>query len=130
MQIVRNRETSLSLDLAPLIDVVFQLLIFFMLTSVFTNPAMKIDLPKALSGEQADNQQIVIGINHEGELTVNGKVSSLANLKDDLTALLRDDPDKPIHIHGDKEMAYKFFVEVMDAARLAGAKQINIVHQK
>lgn len=130
MQIIRARKPSLSLDLAPLIDVVFQLLIFFMLTSAFTSPAMKIDLPRAASGEQSQQNQIVIGVDESGQLTLNGRPSSLADLKNDLRDLLADDPDKPIQLHGDKNMAYRYFVEVMDVARLAGAKQINIVHQK
>jgi len=130
MQIIRARKPSLSLDLAPLIDVVFQLLIFFMLTSVFVNPSMKITLPKAVSGETSSQELIIISINQAGEMAINSQLTSLGTLKEDLKGYLQEDPGKPIHIRGDKEMPYKYFVEVMDVARQAGAKQINIVHQK
>jgi biopolymer transport protein ExbD len=130
MEIIRARKPRLSLDLAPLIDVVFQLLVFFMLTSVFIQPAMKIVLPQAASTEETPREEIMISIDPQGEIFINEQRSSFADLKDDLAVHIGADPQRPVHIRGDQDMPYKYFVEVMDVARQLGARQVLIVHQR
>jgi biopolymer transport protein ExbD len=129
MEIIRARKTKLSMDLAPLIDVVFQLLVFFMLTSVFVNPSMKIVLPRAGGGETDNMEHITVSISEDGRVAVNDRPSSLDSLINDLEDVLAGGPI-PVRIRGDKDMPYKYFVRAMDAARRAGARQVHIVHEK
>lgn len=128
MEIIRARKSKLSLDMAPLIDVVFQLLIFFMLTSSFSHATMNVALPKAKTVDQPQQEKIVISISETGDIFLNEQKTSMEFLRKDLSVYLQD--QSSVHIKGDKNMPYKFFVEVMDTARQAGAKQINIIHQK
>lgn len=116
--------------MAPLIDIVFQLLIFFMLSSSFLNPALRLDLPKAVQQDQKVPEQIVITIDRHGSLYLNTQKILMSDLKPQLeTKFLNSESKKSVHLRGDKEMPYKFFVEVMDLARQAGANQINIMHE-
>ena len=129
MEFLRAKKASLSLDMAPLIDVVFQLLIFFMLSSSFLAPALKLDLPQAVSRDVKELEQVVVTIDREGQVFLNTRKTSMADLRSDLEAALRRGPKKAVHLRGDKEMPYRFFVQAMDLARQAGAKQIQIVHE-
>ncbi|MBI4372758.1 MAG: biopolymer transporter ExbD [Candidatus Omnitrophica bacterium] len=129
MEFIRPKKISLSFDMAPLIDIVFQLLIFFMLSSSFLNPALKLSLPKAQIHDSKEPQQMVVSIDREGKVFVNKNQVSMTHLKTELERRLIQDSKKSVHIRGDQEMAYKYFVQVIDLARQAGAKQVNIVHE-
>ena len=131
MEFIRPKKVSLSFDMAPLIDIVFQLLIFFMLSSSFLNPALRLDLPKAVYQDQKVPEQIVISVDRNGTIFLNTKKTSLSDLKSRLESkFAEEDAKKSVHLRGDKDMPYKFFVEVMDVTRQAGAHQINIVHEE
>lgn len=129
MEFVRPKRTSLSLDMAPLIDVVFQLLIFFMLSSSFLTPMLRLTLPKASTRDEQQAQRLVVSVDKTGQVFVNTQPVSLEMLQDELKRRLGSDPSRTVHLRGDEEMSYKLFVRVMDIARQAGARQINILHQ-
>lgn len=129
MEFVRPRKSSLSLDMAPLIDIVFQLLIFFMLSSSFLAPSFKLNLPKAVTQDTREQERIVISVEKNGSIYVNSKEVELESLKFELTPRLEKDPKKSVHFRGDREIPYSRFVEITDLARQAGAKQINIIHE-
>lgn len=129
MEFIRPKRVSLSLDMAPLIDVVFQLLIFFMLSSSFFNPALKLNLPKAVEQDRREPERIVVSVSRSGDISVNSNSISITELKAHLEKELFSDREKAIHLKGDGEMPYRLFVQVMDLARQAGARHINIVHK-
>lgn len=130
MELVRPRKTKLSIDMAPMIDVVFQLLIFFMLTSVFAQPSLRLDLPKASIIDQQKQERVVISLTADGHIHLGDKVVPMERLKQEITLGLEKAETKAVDIKADKNMPYKYFVEVMDLSRQAGAKQVNIVHEK
>lgn len=130
MEFLRPRRPTLSLDMAPLIDIVFQLLIFFMLSSSFLNPALKLNLPKAVTQDSKEPEQIIVSIGRKGSIFINHDEIQMERLTLALSQKLSGRTRKSVHVRGDKEMPYKYFVEVMDAARQAGATQVNIVHEK
>lgn len=129
MEFIRPKRVSLALDMAPLIDIVFQLLIFFMLSSSFFNPALKLNLPKAVQQDRREPERVIVSIDRMGTVSVNAARVPMAKLQAHLEAKLIQDPRKSIHLRGDQDMPYRLFVEVMDLARQAGARQINIVHE-
>jgi len=129
MELIRTRKSRLSMDLAPLIDVVFQLLVFFMLTSTFAQPAMKLILPKATVTDLAQKETIVISIDKQGEIFLNNRPTTFDSLKSDLQEVIKKYDDPSVHVKGDRDMPYKFFVQVMDVAKQAGATHVLIVHQ-
>lgn len=133
MKFPRRAREPVSIDLAPLIDVVFILLLFFVVTTTFTRETqLKVDLPEAVSGEQvaADLKiplEILVGV--DGSFAVNGKSLS----KNDLSALmealrLESDGDKsvPVVLSADGQAPHQAVVTAMDAASKLGFAHLRI----
>jgi biopolymer transport protein ExbD len=129
MEFIRPKRASLSLDMAPLIDVVFQLLIFFMLASSFLTPMLNLTLPKASTQDKPQTKRLIISVDKAGQIFVNAEPVALGALREELARWLKLDPTGAVHLRGDEGMSYKLFVQIMDTARQAGARQINILHQ-
>lgn len=129
MEFVRPKKPALSFNMAPLIDIVFLLVIFFMLSSSFLNPALKLTLPHAAAHDQQESEQVVVSIDQAGAIYVNARRIPEDRLKGELETRLAASKDKSVHLRGDRDMPYHLFVHVMDLARQAGARQVNIVHE-
>ena len=113
------------IDIAPLIDMVFQLLIFFMLTSSFVmQPGIKINLPKAVTSETVKYENIEIILSSENVTYLNEKVITTQELKNLLKEVARR--KQPILIKADKRASLGRVVEIWDIARDLGITQINI----
>ncbi len=113
------------IDIAPLIDIVFQLLIFFMLTSSFImQPGIKVNLPKAVTSEIVSSENIEILITGESIIYLSGKVITMQELKKLFT--LASKRQQSILIKSDKRAALGRVVEIWDMARDLGISQINI----
>lgn len=112
-------------DIAPLIDIVFQLLIFFMLTSSFImQPGIKVNLPKAVTSEVVKENNIVIIISREDVVYINNNVFTTQELKNYLSK--GRNADKPILIKSDKRASLGRVVEIWDLCREMGISQLNI----
>lgn len=129
MDFIRPRKPSIGLDMTPMIDIVFQLLIFFMLSSSFLNPSLKLTLPKAIQHDTREVEKIVVSVDKTGNTFINTEKFPKEELKGQIEKRFLGDSKKAVHLRGDADMPYKLFVEVMDIARQAGAQQINIVHE-
>jgi biopolymer transport protein ExbD len=113
------------IDIAPLIDMVFQLLIFFMLTSSFVmQPGIKINLPKAVTSEVVKYENIEIIVSGENVTYLNGKVITTQEVKNLLKEVAKR--NQPILIKADKRASLGRVVEIWDIARDLGITQINI----
>lgn len=128
MEFIRPKKAGLSIDMTPMIDIVFQLLIFFMLSSSFLTPALKMNLPKADSKQAPEQQQIIVSIDREGHFFVNQQQVPQEQLREQLSPLVSASEKKAVFVRGDADMPYKYFVAAMDSARKAGATQVNVVH--
>lgn len=117
--------------MAPLIDVIFLLLIFFMLSSTFTKPSMELKLPQAVeTNDILEPEFIVISAGREGRIAMNGEDIDLEMLGARVKTLREQMNEEPaIHVKGDKDMPYSVFVRVLDQVRQAGAFRIHIVHE-
>ena len=129
MQFEGRRRTSNVPNLTPLIDIVFLLLVFFMLTSHFVrDEVLNIDLPEADSGAALDEpQQVEVIINAAGEYSLNKQIVSLQVLQELLIAELKNQKEKVVRIRGDENVELGVAIEVFDTARKAGASGIDIV---
>ena len=113
------------IDIAPLIDMVFQLLIFFMLTSSFVmQPGIKINLPKAVTSEIVKFEKIEIVVSSENVTYFNSKVVSTNELKNLLKQAAKR--QQPILIKADSRASLGRVVEIWDICRDLGITQINI----
>ncbi len=113
------------IDIAPLIDIVFQLLIFFMLTSSFIiQPGIKINLPKAVTSEVVKYDNIELMVSSESVIYLNGKVVNMQELKVLFKQVAKR--NQTILIKSDKRASLGRVVEIWDLARDMGISQINI----
>ena len=133
MRFPRKPREPVDINLAPLIDVVFILLLFFVVTTTFTRETqLKVDLPEAVSGEQVQAEvkaalEILIGV--DGSFALNGKSLS----KNDLTTLMEalrqesgGDKSIPVVLSADGKSPHKAVVTAMDAAAKLGFAQLRI----
>jgi len=113
------------IDIAPLIDVVFLLLIFFMLTSSFVmQPGIKIRLPKAVTSDVVRFENIELVISSENITYFNGKIVTAQELKNLLKQVAGR--NQPVLIKADKRSSLGRVVEIWDMARDLGIAQVNI----
>jgi biopolymer transport protein ExbD len=113
------------IDIAPLIDMVFQLIIFFMLTSSFVmQPGIKVNLPKAVTSEAVKYENIEIVVSSENVAYFSGKVITT----DELKYLLKQAAKRKqsVLIKSDRHAALGRVVEIWDLARDLGIAQVNI----
>lgn len=113
------------LDIAPLIDVVFLLLIFFMLTSSYIfQPGIKINLPKAVTSEVIQEKNLVITVSAKDTIYLNNRSVTLRQLKSHLEKAAHE--DRPILIKADRQVSLGKVVQIWDICREVGLTQINI----
>lgn len=131
MRFARRRRAEVDVNLTPLIDVVFLLLIFFMVSTTFTKEThMSIELPEA-SGDSArlSEKQIEVSITRSGEFAINEVAlhrHDLASLKSAIEKVSGGDRVMPMIITADASTPHQSVVTVMDAAGQLGFVQLSI----
>ncbi len=110
-----------TLDLAPMINIVFLLLIFFLLTSTAIKQGEAIDLPKAESAKKNEGENIVISINADHKLQLDRQEIQKSDLIGSLSEKLKGNANKVVVIEGDKKIEFALFGEIIDIAKQAGA---------
>lgn len=132
MNLRKHRRESPAIDLTPLIDVVFMLLIFFMVSTTFRDQSLiRIDLPKASpqQQQQKDEQTIVLTIDAQGDYFVNGRRivnNQLETLKKALRLAVGSRDHPPLTISADGKTPHQAVVTAMDAARQVGLVHLSI----
>ena len=128
MKINRQRKPQMRMEMTPLIDCIFQLLIFFMLSSPFLTPSIRLSLPTAEAGGPPQGQQIIITLDSEGQVFLNKQSTTFEQLSGELEKLLLESEARIVTIRADEQMTYEHFVRALDIARRSGAKHVNIAH--
>lgn len=119
------------MDLAPLIDVVFLLLIFFLLTAVFVKPSIPLDLPKSETAKVIDKPEVSVTIKKDGSIMLNDDDILLPELYAVLSKIYRDLlRARDISLMADKEVPFGRVIEVMDIAKRAGVENISVLTER
>jgi len=127
MEFEGRRRISTHLNIAPLIDVVFLLLIFFMLSSHFiTQPGIKITLPSAVTARLHPEEDIIISITEDSNLYLNERLVTLENLLEQLRIEIIKTEKKTVIIKADEKIDLGLAVKVMDIAKQADAERLVI----
>ena len=118
-----------AIDMSPLLDVVFILLIFFIVTTVFVRETgVEVDKPQAISAQRLQQTVILLAITADGEVVFDGNHIGVAGVRGTLEQLLQHN-ERPVVIQADKTVATELLVQVLDEAKLAGAKHVNLATQ-
>ena len=120
------------IDISPLVDVVFQLLIFFVITTTFlTDSGIPLDLPEAESGEQESVvEDLSVRVSADGGISFQGRTLSLADLEARLREAIATSPTSAVTIYGDGRVDYETVVKVIDLARRAEASGIVLATEQ
>jgi biopolymer transport protein ExbD len=123
-----RRPRDRNLDLTPLLDVVFQLLIFFMVSSQFVSPKSKLDLPVGRAGAQPEAaNSIRVEVTAGGELRVEGEVIADEDFEASVKAVVEARGVDRVQFHGDRTMDFGNFVGLMERAQEVGVNGFEIV---
>ncbi|MGI9466286.1 MAG: ExbD/TolR family protein [Rubripirellula sp.] len=128
---IKRSSIASTLSLTPLIDVVFLLLIFFLVTSEFEEEERRLDivLPTATSAVPMTSKprEVVIDINSEGELYLSGKATDLSGLQLFLEAAVSNNPtNQTVIIRADRTAAFQPVVSVMDVCNRTGVSDYSV----
>lgn len=127
IQFPYKEKEPFKLDLIPMINVVFLLLIFFMLTSTTpTKQKTKIELPKAKTAEKNSKQFLVMTIDKNGSMLLDGKNVTLEVLPTHLEKKIGEKKNTVISIHADKFIEFELFGKVIELAKQAGAEDFML----
>ncbi len=125
MQFRVKRYIKPVINIASLVDVLFLLLIFFMVTSAFVEqPNIKLELPATRHSEVSKVERTVLTISRDGQLFLKEKPVEKHNLEKELRRLRLDTGDEVLVLKADKMVPYGDVVDVMDGARGAGFKKV------
>ena len=130
---VDDREEP-QLNLTPLVDVLFLLLIFFLVGTQFTDAedAFEVDLPEAAAAAEplgGRPDELVVNVGPEGQLTLLGEPLGPDRLRERLAEVAAVYPDQTVVIRGDGASAYQYVVGVMDAVKSAGLTNLSLAVQ-
>jgi len=114
------------INVSPLIDIVFILLIFFIVTTVFVDETgVEIQRPQAASASQLEKNAILIAITADGRVVYGGNEIGVRGVRGVVKRLLKQD-DMPVIVQADRKAVIDLYAKVHDEAALAGAEQINL----
>lgn len=131
MEFERRRHNHAHMNIAPLVDVVFLLLLFFMLTShLMQEPAIKIKLPESKTAESQKEAIKTVYISKDGSLFFMDKKVDLKDIQTAIKNALKDVEHDFVRIKADKESDVGILVSVIDEVRLAGVRNYSIVTER
>lgn len=126
----RRQRAGAAVELTPLIDITFQLLIFFLLTAQFqTNPSFKVKLPKAKNQDVTQEPKaLVITISADGEYEVDRKIMDPRELELRVCTAAENGLITGVNVKADESTDHRHVVTVMDMAKGCGVEKLGILH--
>ena len=115
------------IDITPMLDIVFIMLIFFIVTTSFVKESgIDIQRPSAKTAEKKTKASILIAINQAGEVWVDRRKVDIRSVRANVERLHAESPEGAVVIQADKHAVTDLLVKVMDQIRLAGVKKISV----
>lgn len=131
MEFKRRLQPTARVDLVPMIDVVFQLVVFFMVSStLITRTGLNIDLPTAQSAQEAVSSAVVLSVVSEDEIYLGDTRLTLTELDAVLAERSAEYQDRSISIEADATIAYGTMIAVLDVLRGNGLRGANLVAEQ
>ena len=131
MKFKKSITTKNSIDITPMVDIVFLLIIFFMVSTTFVKTSgIKINLPEAVSSDSQPKNDIILSVNTKGEIFVGDKKVRLGSLGNVLKKRKLKKDSGVLIIRGDENIKYRTLVEVMDIAKMTGIEKISLATGK
>jgi biopolymer transport protein ExbD len=115
-----------SINISPLIDMVFILLIFFIVTTTFVEETgVEVDKPQAASAVRLEKNSILIAVTNNGEVVYGGREIGIAGVQPLVKRMIQKE-ELPVIVQADQKVQAALLVRVVDEAKLAGANKVSI----
>lgn len=129
--LLQKKNTTATIDMGPLLDMVFILLIFFVITTNFNQQTgVEVKKPKAQSATSQGQKTLLVGISKEGSIHIHGRQVSADGLEQILRRELLKQADATVVIVGDRSATLGRSVEVMDICARAGVGTVSIAAER
>ena len=124
-----DQDNDLTINILPMIDVLFAVLLFFVLSSLILtrNRAVTIERPKSSMSVAMDKEAIVVSLNQKGELFINSKKTQESSLINDLKSLKDENQTKQLLIDADRTSQYGDVFRIIEEAKSANFESIGLV---
>ncbi len=127
MKLLEKTPKKLLINITPLVDVLFILIIFFVVTSTFIEqPGVKLELPKATTARPEKVEKAVLTITRDQKLFFKGEAISLDALPERIQQAMAQSADHSLIINADEHVEHGFVIQVMDIARQNGVQKVVI----
>ncbi|MCK5222531.1 MAG: biopolymer transporter ExbD [Candidatus Aminicenantes bacterium] len=127
MEFKTKKKKGTIINITSLIDVLFLLLIFMMVSSTFIeDPGIKLDLPETQSAPSVKKSEYILSVKSDGSLFLNEKSLSLDELEENLKSTLVEMKDESLILKGDTNIPYGKVVKIMDIVKKSGVKKLII----
>ena len=124
------REEESEINLTPMLDVVFIMLIFFIVTANFIKePGLEVNRPDSETAEPTENAAILIAVGNAGEIYMDGRRIDKRQVKANVVRLLAENPQGSVVIQADEKATADTIMAVMDGAREAGVYNISLASE-
>ncbi len=129
--LLEEESRSADVNISPLIDMVFILLIFFVITTNFNRQTgIEVSKPKASSAVEQGQKSLLVGVTREGAVHVHGRQTSLERLRELVLMEMEKRPDLTVVIIADRDASVGKAVEVMDRCIDAGVKNVSVAAER
>ncbi|MCG8613011.1 MAG: biopolymer transporter ExbD [Pseudomonadales bacterium] len=123
----QSTEEDSGIDVTPMLDVVFILLIFFVVTATFVKESgVEVNRPVASTGIAQESAAILVGIRENDEVWIDGHLVEIYSVRPLIQRLSSENPQGSVVIQADKNARTEVLIQVMDAAREAGVENVAI----
>ncbi len=124
-------EEEANIDMTPMLDVVFIMLIFFIVTASFVKEAgIDVNRPEAATAVKKDRANILIAISDKGEIWINKRRIDVRAVQANIERLHAENPQGTVVIQADTKATTETLIKVMDASRAAGVYDVSIAAQE
>tara|TARA_B100000686_G_C16096732_1_gene621245 strand:- start:59 stop:472 length:414 start_codon:yes stop_codon:yes gene_type:complete len=125
----KEEKELISINITPLIDIVFLLLVFFMLaTSFIQKSTIEVNLSSGKNVEiENEKNTIVLIINKKGQIYLNKKLINISSIRNEVISIIEKNPKSKILIKSDKKLAVQKVIRLIEEVRLAGTDNIKLV---
>ena len=126
-KVLQEQEEQDEINMTPMLDVVFILLIFFIVTASFVKEAgIEVNRPEAATAVKKERANILVAINDKGEIWINKRRIDVRAVQANIERLKAENPQGTVVIQADKKATTDVLIKVMDSARAAGVFDVSI----
>ena len=124
-------EEEATIDMTPMLDVVFIMLIFFIVTASFVKEAgIDVNRPEAATAVKKDRANILVAISAKGDIWINKRKVDVRAVQANIERLYAENPQGTVVIQADRKATTDVLIKVMDASRAAGIEDVSIAAQE